>query len=241
MRWVGAIVVLMLLASCASPPAAPMPAPTLPAAPTATLAPLPTPAPPTATLPAPTSTPRPVVLEQRTPSGEYFLGRAEASVTFEMFGDFQCPACGEFARSIEPTFIQQYVDTGKVKFVWHDYPWIGDESIYAAQAARCAGRQGRFWDYHNYLYAHQRGENLGQFSASNLEMFAAALGLDMPSYFACFDTGQDVEALQAALAQGISKGVDVTPSFLVNGDLRVGAPPMNRLAALMDFYLARTR
>src|SRR5262245_44160567 len=113
MRWARAIVVLLLLASCAGPPAAPSPEPSPAPPPTATPPPPPTPAPPTATLPAPTSTPRPVVLEQRTSSGEYFLGRADASVVFEMFGDFQCPACGEFARSIEPTFIQQYVDTGK--------------------------------------------------------------------------------------------------------------------------------
>src|SRR6476620_8145447 len=114
LRWPGAILLLTLVA-CASPPVAPT------AVPTPVPLPTPTQAPPPATLPAPTSTPRPVVLEQRTPSGDYFLGRADAPVTFEMFGDFQCPACGEFARTIEPPFIQQYIDTGKVKFVWHDF------------------------------------------------------------------------------------------------------------------------
>src|SRR6266849_6359366 len=87
----------------------------------------------TAAVPVPTPTSVPVVLEPRTPTGEYFLGAAQAPVTFEMFGDFQCPACGEFARSIEPTFKQQYVDNGKVRFVCHDFPWIGDESFDAAQ------------------------------------------------------------------------------------------------------------
>jgi protein-disulfide isomerase len=210
--------------ACAPPVAEPLPTPTL----------LPT-LPPV----APTATPKAIVLEPRTPNGEYFLGRADAPVTFEMFGDYQCPVCGEFARTVEPTFIQTYVDTGKVKFVWRDYAWIGDESFAAAQAGRCAGRQGQFWAYHDYLYTHQRGENLGQFSLANLETFSDAIGLDNGAFDICMQLEPDMPAIQEALRQGIRQRVDVTPSFLVNGDLKVGAPPMNRLAALLDSYLAR--
>jgi protein-disulfide isomerase len=223
MRWGSAILVLLLMA-CVPPGAAAVPTPTaLPTLPTA----------------LPIATPKAIVLEPRAPTGEYFLGRAEAPVTFEMFGDYQCPACGEFARTIEPTFIRSYVDTGKVKFVWHDYAWIGDESFAAAQAGRCAGRQGQFWAYHNYLYAHQRGENVGQFSQANLETFANALGLDSTAFNTCVELEPDMPAIEEALRQGIRQRVDVTPTFLVNGDLKVGAPPMNRLAALLDSYLAR--
>jgi protein-disulfide isomerase len=179
------------------------------------------------------------VLEPRTPSGQFFKGSGEAPVTMDMFGDFQCPACGEFARTIEPTFVQTYVDTGKVRFVWHDFTWIGDESISAAQAARCAGRQGQFWAYHDYLFQHQRGENLGQFSDSNLGSFAASLGLDAEAFSICMELAPDSAAIRESLSQATARGIEVTPSFLVNGDLRVGAPPMNRLSALMDFYLAR--
>jgi protein-disulfide isomerase len=224
MRWAAGLVVVILAACSAPPPPAPLPTATLPPPPTATAVPSPT--------------PRPLVLEQRTPAGDYFLGRTDAPVTLEIFGDFQCPVCGEFARSEEPPLFQQYVDTGKVKFVWHDYTWIGDESFSAAQAARCAGKQGHFWDYHNYLFAHQRGENLGQFSPANLEAFATSLGLDQPSFNACFESGQDGSAIQSALQQGVSMGIDVTPAFLVNGDLKIGAPPLNRLMALMEYYLA---
>jgi protein-disulfide isomerase len=224
MRWAGALV--MVLAACsAAPPASP---PTQ----IATLAPV-----PTATA-VPQPTPPPVVLEPRTPAGDYFLGRADAPVTLEIFGDFQCPVCGEFARTEEPTLLHDYVDTGKVRFVWHDYTWIGDESLDAAQAARCAGNQGHFWDYHNYLYSHQRGENLGQFSPANLESFAASLGLDQRTFNACLEGGQDGLAIRNALQQGVGMGIDVTPAFLVNGDLKIGAPPLNRLTALMEYYLA---
>src|SRR5579859_7331434 len=109
MRWLGALT-LGLLLGCSQPAAPPPPVPTtVPAAPT----PVPTLVP---TI-APTATPAPVVLEQRTSTGEYFLGREDAPVTLEMFGDFQCPVCGQFARTIEPPFFKQYIDTGKVRFV----------------------------------------------------------------------------------------------------------------------------
>src|ERR1700738_355689 len=222
MRWATALG-LLIFCGCSGPSAALM---------------VPTPL-PTAPTPAPAPTPVPVVLEPRTPTGDYSLGSAESPVTFEMFGDFQCPACAEFARSIEPPFKQQYVDTGKVRFVWHDFPWIGDESFEAAQAARCAGKQGHFWDYHDFLYAHQRGENAGQFSPANLNSFAAHLGLDQAGFKACYETAQDLPAINDALRFGVSKGVDVTPTFLINGDLKVGAPPMNRLAGLLEDYLGR--
>jgi protein-disulfide isomerase len=189
---------------------------------------------------SPTATAEPVVLEPRTASGEYFLGREDAPLTLEMFGDFQCPVCGEFARTTEPPFLRQYVDTGKVKFVWHDFPWIGDESFQAAQAARCAGRQGHFWAYHDYLYAHQMGENLGQFAPANLEAFAASVGMRATEFDACLSSGTDAAAIKEAVSFGVNNGVDVTPAFLINGDLRIGAPPANRFTALLEYYLAHT-
>jgi protein-disulfide isomerase len=187
-----------------------------------------------------TATPEPVALEPRTASGEFFLGREDAPLTLEMFGDFQCPVCGEFARTTEPPVVQRYVDTGKVKFVWHDFPWIGDESFQAAQAARCAGRQGHFWAYHEYLFAHQVGENLGQFAPANLEAFAGGLGLQPEAFSACLESAPDAAGIKQAVSFGVGNGVDVTPAFLINGELKIGAPPANRFTALLEYYLART-
>jgi protein-disulfide isomerase len=172
--------------------------------------------------------------------GDYFLGQADAPVTLEMFGDFQCPVCGEFARTIEPPFFLKYVDTGKVKFVWHDYTWIGDESVQAALAARCAGKQGHFWAFHDTLFANQHGENLGDFARPNLMAFATQLGLDQTTFGDCMDSGRDLQGIRNSTSDGVSLGIDVTPAFLINGDLRIGAPPLNRLEALMEYYLART-
>jgi protein-disulfide isomerase len=78
---------------------------------------------------------------------------------------------------VEPEIKKQYIDTGRAKLVWHEFPWIGEESRQAAQAARCAGAQGadRFWEYHDYPYYNQRGENRGQFAPANLKAFAVEL------------------------------------------------------------------
>jgi protein-disulfide isomerase len=211
---------VLVLVGCAAP--APVP-------------PTPTSVPPT---PEPTATATPV-LEPRTPDGNYFLGHADAPLTLEMFGDFQCPVCREFARTTEPSLMTNYVETGKVKFVWRDFAWIGVESFLAAQAARCAGQQGHFWAFHDYLFAHQQGENLGTFSQQNLSMIAANGGLEPNSFGACMNSGQEPQAIQRAVSFGISLGIDVTPAFLINGDLRIGAPPSSRFPALLESYLAR--
>jgi protein-disulfide isomerase len=157
----------------------------------------------------------------------------------EMFGDFQCPVCGEFARTSEQALVSQYVNTGKVKFVWRDFAWIGDESYLSAQAARCAGQQGQFWAYHDYLFAHQRGENLGTFSQPNLVGFAASLGLESDAFGKCMNSGVEPKAVQASIRYAVGLGIDVTPAFVVNGELHIGAPPASRLNAFVDSYLAR--
>jgi protein-disulfide isomerase len=224
MRWLSALSAVLLVGCSQAAPAPPTPTTVPTVAPTV----------------APTATPVPAPVEPLTPDGQYYLGPRDAPVTLEMFGDFQCPVCGEFARTIEPTFVQHYVDTGKVKFVWHDYTWIGDESVQAALAARCAGRQGHFWAFHDVLFANQHGENLGDFTRANLQAFAAQLGLDPTTFSACMDGGQDLLSIKSSTEFGVNLGIDTTPAFLVNGDLRMGAPPLNRLEALMEYYLART-
>jgi protein-disulfide isomerase len=207
-----------------------------PPVPTATPIPSPTAAPSPTPEPSPTARPRPVI-QPRTADGNYYLGRADAPVTLDEYGDFQCPACGEFARTIEPQLRTAYFVTGKVRLVWHDYPWIGNESYVAAQAARCAGEQGGFWAYHDYLYANQRGENLGQFAPDNLKEFALDIGLDGASFDACLDAGRDLASLRDDVIHAIDRGVNVTPYFFVNDRPRVGAPPLARFAALLDAAL----
>jgi protein-disulfide isomerase len=139
---------------------------------------------------------------------------------------------------VGPEIAKRYIETGQARLVWHDFAWIGEESRLAAQAARCAGRQGKFWEYHDHLYANQRGENQGQFAAANLKAFAGALGLDAAAFGDCLDRKEDLAAIQQGLAEGRSRGVTATPYFLINGQ-RLVAGSVEQFARAIDAELAR--
>lgn len=140
---------------------------------------------------------------------------------------------------VEPQLISQYVDTGKVTLVWRDFAWIGQESRRAARAARCAGQQGRFWEFHRHLYGNQRGENQGQFSVANLRAFAGALKLDTAAFNACLDAGGDLGAIQEEFGAARARNVNATPYFFINGRPTVGAGSFSQFAAALDAELRR--
>jgi len=140
---------------------------------------------------------------------------------------------------VEPQLIRQYVDTGKVTLIWRDSCPTQAKSRRAAQAARCAGQQGQFWEYHRHLYANQRGENQGQFSVANLRAFAAALKLDTAPFNACLDAGGDTGAIQEDLSAARARNVNATPYFFMNGRAIVGAGSFNQFATALDTELRR--
>jgi protein-disulfide isomerase len=141
---------------------------------------------------------------------------------------------------VEPELVKQYVDTGKVKLVWHDFAWIGEESRQAAQAARCAGRQGKFWEYHDHLYHNQRGENRGQFAPPNLKQFAADLELDTATFSSCLDSTPDLVAIQQELTTARQQGINATPVFVLNGQRLAGARSLEQFAQAIDAELAKS-
>ena len=134
--------------------------------------------------------------------------------------------------------MKKYVDTGKVKFVWHDFPWIGPESRTAAQATRCAGRQGKFWELHDHLYKSQRGYNAGQFSPANLRTFAGELGIEAGAFGSCLDQAPDTEAIQKDVATAREQGINATPTFVINGQEQVSGS-LDSLSAVIDAELKK--
>src|SRR3989344_3864039 len=135
-------------------------------------------------------------------SGDFVLGDQNAPVVFVEYGDYQCPFCGKFFKDIEPTLREKYIKTGKVKFIYRDFAFLGDESLWASNAARCAGEQGKFWQYHDYLYSNQSGENQGAFSKSNLKSFAPALGLVQEKFNSCLDSEKYTDAIKKETKEG---------------------------------------
>lgn len=184
------------------------------------------------------------------------LGPKNAKVTIVTFEDFQCPFCGAFAglnpemvksmQSRDPNWQpaltnikKEYVESGKVRFVWKDYPFLGQESFYAAQAGRCAGDQGKFWEYHDYLFSHQSGENQGAFSKENLKKFAAELKLKTADFNNCLDSAKYEKKIQEAVTYGQSVGVNGTPATFVNGKLVSGAVPFSTFKPMIEEELKK--
>lgn len=161
------------------------------------------------------------------------LGKADAPATIDLYADFQCPICrqqDEILRQIAP----QYIDTGEAKVVFHNFAFIGGESVLAAQAAECANDQGKFWDYASYLFDHQTGENVGAFSASNLNQFAQDLKLDSNTFSACLSSGKHAALVQQELQEGRSRGITATPTSFINGQMFTGLIQQGPLTSLLD-------
>ncbi len=165
--------------------------------------------------------------------GTYVRGEATAPVTVEEWADFQCPACGQFARLTDPQLMSNYVATGKVRFVFHDFPFLGNESFWAAEAAACAADQGKFWEYHDKLFASQAGENRGAFSKENLKRFGDQLGLG-PSFGSCVDSGRYTQGIRDSAQRGQALGVDSTPTLFVNGKKYARALTYDQMKAILD-------
>jgi len=147
------------------------------------------------------------------------LGDPNAPVTVYEYADFQCPACGVFARQYKPRIEADYIQTGKVRLVFRNFAFLGPESLWAAEAAYCAAEQGGFWAYHDKLFANQRGENRGAFSKTNLVRFARELGLKEQDFKECLDSERYKQKVQDDIREGKAQGIDATPSFIVNGEL----------------------
>lgn len=166
-------------------------------------------------------------------------GDDKAKVTIVEFADFQCPFCERFFKDAEAGIIKDYVDTGKAKFAFRHYAFLGPESTWAAEATECANEQGKFWEYHDYLYTHQGQENSGAFSKDKLEGFAGTLGLDTNKFKSCLETDKYADKVKQDQTDGQTAGVNGTPATFINGQLVSGAQPYSNFKTLIDAELAK--
>jgi len=158
------------------------------------------------------------------------MGDPNAPVKLVEFADFQCPGCGSYWSNTEPAVIQNFVETGKVFYTFSPFSFVGsfvqnnpyDESIKAAEAAFCANDQGKFWEYRDYLFGNQIGENQGAFSEKRLLAFAESLSLDMDTFTTCLKSAQHYQDVMDANDYATASGINQTPSFLVDGTLVTG-------------------
>jgi protein-disulfide isomerase len=149
-------------------------------------------------------------------------GDPNAPVLVEVYEDFQCPICDEYTKTVEAQLMSNEIASGKVHYVERQFPIIdrgaaNGESHQAANASLCAANQGRFWDYHDILFANQTGENVGDFTDKRLVAFANSVGLDMNGFNACFSANRFKSTIDADINAGTIAGVSGTPSVFVDG------------------------
>lgn len=167
------------------------------------------------------------------------LGDEKAKITIVEFADFQCPFCERLFKDAIANIKKDYLDKGKVKLYFRHYAFLGPESVFAAQASECANEQGKFWEFHDYLFNHQEGENQGAFSKENLKKFAADLGLDAQKFSSCLDSDKYKNSIEKDLNEGKEAGVSGTPATFVNGILIGGAQPYSNFKAVIDEELKK--
>ncbi|AJF61122.1 DSBA-like protein thioredoxin protein [archaeon GW2011_AR15] len=173
-------------------------------------------------------------------------GSASAKVVIIEWSDFQCPYCSRFYSETLPSIQQNYISTGKIRFVYRDFPLssIHPQATPAAEAAECADEQGMFWEFHNKLF-----ENQDSLSADNYKAWAEELGMDTSLFNNCINSRKYQAEVQSDFSAGTSAGVSGTPGFLVGviqadgktviGQSVRGAQPYSAFEAVIEEELAK--
>lgn len=184
--------------------------------------------------PAPTPTPGQAINMEALIDDDAFKGDPDAPITIVEFSDFQCPFCSRFYENTLPELKKEYIDTGKVKIVYRDFPLsFHPEAQGGAEAAECANDQGKFWEMHDKIF-----ENQAIMGTSSYKAWAEELGLDTEQFNSCLDNGDKTAEVRADFAAGQAAGVSGTPTFFINGQKIVGAQPFSVFKQAIDAELA---
>ena len=160
-------------------------------------------------------------------------GNPKAKVMIVEFSDFQCPYCGQVEGTLKNVLAKH---EGVVALAFRDYPLsqIHPLAQGAAEASRCAGEQGKFWEYRELLY-----KNTPAAGPEQLNDYAVKVGVDLPAFKQCLDSGKFKALVQKDESDGDRLGVTGTPAFFINGRLLSGAQPENEFARVIDEELNR--
>jgi protein-disulfide isomerase len=175
----------------------------------------------------------PPIFRAEIPVGTAFTrGPAGAPVTLVEYGDFHCPFC----KRVQPTITAVLAKYGtKIRMVYKDFPLdnLHPQARAAAEAARCAGEQGKFWEFHDKIYAGDADA-----TAPTMQSYAQQVGLDAAKFEACRSTRKYQSQVQADGVEGTKLGVSGTPGFFINGRFLSGAQPLEAFTKIIDEELA---
>lgn len=171
-----------------------------------------------------------------------FIGNEKAKVTIVEFSDFQCPFCRIFWSEAYQQIKKEYIDTGKIKFVYRDYPLPFHTAAQpSAEAAECADDQDKFWEMHDKIFGEQTKQGTGtiNYGVVELKKWASEIGLNTSKFNQCLDSGKYKSEVESDLADGSAYGVSGTPTLYVNGNPIVGAQPFSVFQAIIEQELAK--
>lgn len=174
-----------------------------------------------------------------TSLGSPVLGSSDAPITIIEFGDYQCPSCKKWFLNTKPDIVTNYIDTGKAKLVFVDIAFLGKDSAPASMASYCAEEQGKYWDYHGFMYSNQLSIDSGWASSDSLKGYANNLGLDMDMFVSCLDSEKYSKRVQFNTDESKRNGVTGTPTFFIVGpdgeqEKLVGPQPYATFEKIMD-------
>ncbi|MBN1451469.1 MAG: DsbA family protein [Anaerolineales bacterium] len=148
----------------------------------------------------------------RPNANDNVMGDPEAPITITEYSDYRCSHCGSFVFETEPLLIEDYIETGFVKFVYRSMGgWISEQSLLAAEATYCAGEENKFWEYHDILFANQ-GASLDM---TNFMAWAGLIGLDEDAFRECMDERRYQARADQDAQDGNALGVQGTPTFFL--------------------------
>ncbi|MDO8551337.1 MAG: DsbA family protein [bacterium] len=162
-------------------------------------------------------------------------GNKDAKVTIVEFSDFECPFCGRYNTGTYPQIDKDYIQTNKIHYVFQHFPLpMHPNAQKSAEAAECAGEQGKFWEMHDKLFANQTS-----LSITDLKKYAADLGLKTSTFNSCLDSGKEADKVKSGTSLGQGVNVSGTPAFFINGQLISGAQPYQAFKTVIDQELAK--
>ncbi|MEW5896813.1 MAG: DsbA family protein [Nanoarchaeota archaeon] len=172
----------------------------------------------------------PAIDKSKLADDDAVKGDKNAPVTIVEFSDYQCPFCQKFYTETFPQIEEKYIKTGKVKFVYRDFPLNFHQNAQkAAEAAECAGEQGKYYEMHNKLFEEGVDGGIDAF-----KQYAQDLKLDIAKFNQCLDSGKMKTEVQKDLQDGQSLGVSGTPAFFINGKEVVGAQPFSVFGQIIE-------
>lgn len=182
------------------------------------------------------SAPTPTIMDFVLSDARHFQGRDEAPVTMIEFSDFKCPFCGRFSAETLPQIREQYINTGKVRFVYKHFAILGPESNRTAEATECAAEQGQFWEYHDRIFADQTSTR-STLNDDRLTVLAGEVGLDTSVFSECLASGRFASQISQESLTVQSMGLRGTPGFLINGVFISGAQPFEVFQQVIEEQL----